>query len=213
MTSWHRVGQSIASGPQCFFFVPWNQKICDWKEFNFRWKIHVFGAHWSGFSWFMLVRRYPQSFRHQFVKRFTHTHTHISHIDRNFQIPVAGIWSQGAALSVNGDLVIQFISFQSLSDVSRRNAQNWRMFCATPMVDGKKSQHFFGTLDTSWAVLPLDTHNRVHESWGAMAILLTDRDAIDGKSYSRRSVTLPRKGINLPLSPWNGMAHSEKVSL
>lgn len=46
-----------------------------------------------------------------------------------------------------------------------------------------------------------------------MAILLTDRDAIDGKSYSRRSVTLPRKGINSPLSPWNGMAHSEKVSL
>lgn len=68
----------------------------------------------------MLVRRYPQSFRRQFAKRFTHTHTHISHIDRNFQIPVAGIWSQGAALSVNGDLVIQFISFQSLSEVSRR---------------------------------------------------------------------------------------------
>ena len=170
---------------------------------------------WGTLEWFFMIyagTKIPPVFQTPICETF-HTHTHISHIDRNFQIPVAGIWSQGAALSVNGDLVIQFISFQSLSDVSRRNAQNWRMFCATPMVDGKKSQHFFGTLDTSWAVLPLDTHNRVHESWGAMAILLTDRDAIDGKSYSRRSVTLPRKGINLPLSPWNGMAHSEKVSL
>ena len=75
-------------------------------------------------EWFFMIyagTKIPPVFQTPICETFhTQTHTHISHIDRNFQIPVAGIWSQGAALSVNGDLVIQFISFQSLSEVSRR---------------------------------------------------------------------------------------------
>lgn len=144
MTSSHHVGQSIASGPHCFFFRALEPENLWLKRAQFQMENPGFLGTLEWFCWFMLVRNHPQSFRHQ---RFTHFSAYLESL-----IPVAGIWSQGAALSVNGDLV-KFISFYSLSSFLKiskalrhckrksagRNASAlWRMVCPLWMVKNQQ---------------------------------------------------------------------------
>lgn len=156
MTSWHRVGQSIASGPQLFFFFRALEPENLWlKRVQFQMENPCF---LGTLEWFFMIyagTKIPPVFQTPICETFhTHTHTYLAYRPK-FSNPGGRDLVPRSSLICKwwlGDSIHQLP--KSFGSFTQMVPQNWRMFCATPMVDGKKRQHFFGTLDTSWAVLP-----------------------------------------------------------
>ena len=145
MTSWHSCWSIHRLGATIVFFFSrlGTRKSVIEKSSVSDGKSMFFGAHWSGFSWFMLVRNTP-SLSDTNLWNVSHTHTHISRVSRpKFSNPGGRDLVPRSSLICKwwlGDSIHQLL--KSFGRFTQKRPKTDECFMPPQLVDGKKRQNF-----------------------------------------------------------------------